>query len=298
MKKIRNAAAVFLALLAGEIIRELRSFKTTYYQIKSAKIKGKHKIIFLSDLHNQVYGKGNEKLFRAVQKEKPELALVGGDMLVGKNGHDYRAAADFIKRLPALCPVYCANGNHEQRMKEMPEKYEQSYQSYKRELVKAGVHFLENTSEKVLLGDDAVNLTGLEIPKKYYTKMCKKDLPEGTIERLAGSSSTSAYQILLAHNPSYREEYLAWGADLILCGHFHGGVVRIPGFRGVLSPDLELFPKYAGGCYQEGGQTFVVSRGLGNHTVPVRLFNPAEVVVLELTGDAEREGCAADKNFV
>ncbi len=75
--------------------------------------------------------------------------------------------------------------------------------------------------------------------------------------------------------------YLSWGADLVLSGHLHGGIVRIPGFRGVISPGFELFPKYSGGCCREGSQTAVVSRGLGSHTIPVRLFNEAELIVLE-----------------
>jgi len=282
LEKIIKVAAAFLVLLLCENVRELHTFKMTRYRIASDKIKGTHKILFLSDLHNQIYGKKNDRLFHAIQKEQPELILIGGDMLVGKTGYDYRAAADFIKRLPALCPVYYANGNHEQRMKEAPEKYDQSYQAYKQELVAAGIHFLENKSEVVVLKDTTIKLSGLEIPKAYYIKFKKKNLPESIIRNLLGDGNSSVYHILLAHDPSYIKEYLMWGADLVLSGHFHGGVVRIPWFRGILSPDFKIFPKYAGGCYPEGEQTVVVSRGLGTHTIPVRLFNPAEIVVLNL----------------
>ncbi len=282
MRKLRNLFLALAALALCEIARELYTFKMTYYHIATEKIRGRHRILFLSDLHNRSYGKENGRLLGAIRRAKPELILIGGDMLVAKNGHNYRTAADFIKKLPAICPVYCANGNHEQRMKELPGKYRQSYLSYKRELKEAGAHFLENESQEILLGGAAVRLTGLEIPKKYYRKLSGKHMPEHTLERLIGPSAPSGCQILLAHNPSYREEYLKWGADLVLCGHFHGGLVRIPGFRGVVSPDFRLFPKYAGGCYREGAQTLVVSRGLGNHTLPLRLFNPAEVVALEL----------------
>ena len=78
------------------------------------------------------------------------------------------------------------------------------------------------------------------------------------------------------------KEYLAWGADLILSGHLHGGMVRIPGIGGVIGPDFVLFPKYSGEMRRVGDQTVIVSNGLGTHTIHIRLFNPAEVVVLSL----------------
>ena len=93
------------------------------------------------------------------------------------------------------------------------------------------------------------------------------------------------YQILLAHHPGYMKEYLAYGADLILGGHYHGCVVQLPGIGGVISTNFTLFPKYSGGIYQEGEQTAVVSRGLGTHSVPLRLWNWPELIVLELSGN-------------
>ena len=74
---------------------------------------------------------------------------------------------------------------------------------------------------------------------------------------------------------------------MILSGHYHGGVMQLPGIGGVISPDFTLFPKYSGGIYREGAQTVVVSRGLGTHSVPVRLWNWPELIVLELSGTSE-----------
>lgn len=271
--------------VSAEIIRELKSFRVTGYHIFSEKWRGARnrcRMVFLSDLHNNVYGYRNNRLYEAVRRTKPDIILVGGDMLVGKNGHDYEKALDFLSRLPKLCPVYCANGNHEQRMKEHPEAYEQSYREYREALVRAGVRFLENESEEISVGGIPVRVTGLEIPETGYTRFGRQEIDEDTVRACVGECDKDYYQILLAHNPSYMEAYLSWGADLILSGHLHGGIVRIPGFRGVISPGLELFPKYSGGYYKKGRQTAVVSRGLGCHTFPIRLFNPAELVVLEL----------------
>lgn len=276
-------AAEFL-ILALETARELTGFVVTRYRISGGKWdkgKGKCRIVFLSDLHNRVYGKNNDRLFKAIERQKPDVILAGGDMLVGKNGYDYRTAAEFMKRLPLICPVYYANGNHEQRMKEHPKAYDQSYREYKKELVEAGVHFLENESAWFLCKGVPVRVTGLEIPGKGYAKVKRKEPDLRTLKSCIGECDRKSLQILLAHNPSYMNTYLKWGADLVLSGHFHGGVIGIPGFRGMISPALKLFPEYSGGFYKRGKQAAVVSRGIGNHTIPIRLFNAAEIIVLE-----------------
>ena len=128
-----------------EIVRELHSFKVTRYRVSSVKLAGlrsKRKIIFLSDLHNYCYGRDNEPLFRAIEKERPDLILIGGDMLLRSDGNNYSGTVRFLSGLTSICKVYCGNGNHEQKLKEQPWRFEQSYQEYKALLVKAGIHLL------------------------------------------------------------------------------------------------------------------------------------------------------------
>ena len=143
---------------------------------------------------------------------------------------------------------------------------------------------LENDSknEKGTDSKDKIRLTGLEIPLECYTHLKRKAMPEGAIEERIGMSDPDAFQVLLAHNPSYMDEYLDWGADLILSGHLHGGMVRLPGVGGVIGPDFVVFPKYSGEMQKVGDQTVIVSKGLGTHTIHIRLFNPAEIVVIEM----------------
>ena len=268
-------------LVCAEMYRELHTFRVTRYHVTSPKIAGEKKWVFLSDLHNQVYGENNCKLIDAVKNESPDLILIGGDMLVGKNGHSYEPALACVKELVKIAPVYYANGNHEERMKLKPEKYDQSYALYREKLLEVGVHLLENASA-VLPDDSKIRLTGLEIPLECYTHLKRKEMPEGAIEERIGARDEKVFQVLLAHNPSYMKEYLAWGADLILSGHLHGGMVRLPGIGGVIGPDFVLFPKYSGEMRQVGEQTVIVSKGLGTHTIHIRLFNPAEIVILNL----------------
>lgn len=272
-------AAVLLVF--AEMYRELHTFRVTRYQVASPKLAGEKTWVFLSDLHNQVYGVNNCGLIDAVKKESPDLILIGGDMLVGKNGHSYEPALSCVKELVKIAPVYYANGNHEERMKLKPQKYDQSYALYRERLLNLGVHLLEN--ESIVLSDESkVRLTGLEIPLECYTHLKRREMPEGAIKERIGNRDPESFQVLLAHNPSYMKKYLAWGADLILSGHLHGGMVRIPGIGGVIGPDFVLFPKYSGEMRRVGDQTVIVSKGLGTHTIHIRLFNPAEVVVLSL----------------
>ena len=272
-------AAVLLVF--AEMYRELHTFRVTRYRVASPKLTGEKTWVFLSDLHNQVYGENNCKLIDAVKNESPDLILIGGDMLVGKNGHSYEPALACVKELVKIAPIYYANGNHEERMKLKPEKYDQSYALYREKLLEFGVRLLENEST-VLSDDSKVRLTGLEIPLECYTHLKRREMPGGAIKERIGNRDPEAFQVLLAHNPSYMKEYLAWGADLILSGHLHGGMVRIPGIGGVIGPDFVLFPKYSGEMRRVGDQTVIVSKGLGTHTIHIRLFNPAEIVVLSL----------------
>lgn len=287
IKIILIIVAVFIVYCLIEMIRELRDFRVTKYRICSQKLNGikrEKKIIFLSDLHNRMYGEENERLLESIRNQHPDLILIGGDMLVRKDGNSYDKTVHFLAKLPGICPVYCANGNHEQKLKELPDKYEQSYEEYKKALTASGIHMLENASETVKLDEVPVKLSGLEIPLGAYARFGKKELSLKEITDRIGEHGDD-YQILLAHHPGYMKEYLAYGTDLILGGHYHGCVVQLPGIGGVISTNFTLFPKYSGGIYQEGEQTAVVSRGLGTHSVPLRLWNWPELIVLELSGN-------------
>ncbi len=289
MMPIRTAlkalAGVGLGLGFMEVYWETHHFCLTEYEISSEKLKGlpgDKKILFLTDLHNHEYGRHNEELLSAIKAVEPDLILIGGDMIVSYHKRASARITEFLKELPLICPVYYANGNHEQLAKEDPLAYSFVYEEFKQQLEEAGVDFLENSSEVIEWGDARVRLTGLEIPSGCYTHLTRKRLYLSQIWQCIGKPDPDAYNILLAHNPFYIKSYVDWGADLVLAGHLHGGVVGLPHLRGAISPDLRLFPRYCGGLYKEGDTDIVVSRGLGTHTVNLRLFNPAELVCLTL----------------
>ena len=278
---------VMLMLCIAEWMREIFTFKITHYNIISDKLSGlkrERKVLFLTDLHNNCYGKENKRLLDAVRMQNPDLILIGGDMLVGKPELTTKVAEDFVCKLAEICPVYYANGNHEQRMKIYPEKFGTKYQAYTSSVEKSGVQFLENEHVDLMFDGYPIQIHGLEIPREGYKKFRKTFISLKQIEACIGKADLSKYQILLAHNPIYTDTYLEWGADLVLSGHLHGGIVRIPGLGGVITPQFRLFPKYSGELTVKDGKSVVVSKGLGTHTIKIRFLNPAEMIVLHMQG--------------
>lgn len=277
------------ALVLLECIREVHTFRVTHYQIESPKLKcgENHTVILLSDLHGQSYGRDNEKLLQKIKEQNPEFTLIAGDMLIGSKKKSPQVALDFVKTLAQICPVYYANGNHEQRLKQFPEVPGTDYEAYRNELTDAGVNYLENEKVSMQWGKCGVEIHGLELPYETYTKFQKSALTAGYIEDILGKADASKYQILIAHNPVFAEDYASWGADLAVSGHLHGGIARIPFWRGVISPQGRLFPKHSGELGWIGNTAMVVSKGIGIHTIKLRFLNPAEVVVLHVGNSEE-----------
>lgn len=269
-----------IIVLLWVMIWDSNRFVVKKYTFQSDKLKKSCHIVFISDLHNKEYGVGNERLLRAIEEIKPDLILVGGDMLTAKPGASYEKAVAFLLKCAARYPVYYALGNHEYRLRIYPENYDTMYQEYMGSFAESGIRFLDN--ESCFLPEYGIRLTGLTIAREYYKRFAKRKMKEGCLRETIGVADDSSYQILLAHNPEFFPDYAAWRADLVLSGHVHGGVARIPGFKGVVSPSLLPFPHYDGGLFEEEDSRMVISRGLGMHTIPVRLFNPGELVAVEL----------------
>ena len=125
---------------------------------------------------------------------------------------------------------------------------------------------------------------------KYSTSSERNILKREVVEKLIGRPDPKRFTVLLTHSPVYFDTYALWGADLSLCGHVHGGLMRLPFIGGVMGTRPNLFPKYSGGQYfyravtgkEEHISSMVLTCGLGMHTLPIRIFNPGEVSVIEL----------------
>lgn len=225
------------------------------------------RIVHLSDLHGKEFGEGNEKLLEKVAALEPDLIAITGDLI------DRESQLEMIpvlaEGLAAIAPTYYVTGNHEWAVRRVPE--------LKALLTDCGVRVLTNGYEIWEKDGHALAIAGV-------------DDPNGPADQITGDVLRGAidadYTILLSHRDTV-EEYADWGYDLVLCGHGHGGIFRIPLLdMGLLGTDREFFPEYDGGLYPlAGGGCCFASRGLGSNTVPFRafrLFNRPDLPVLIL----------------
>lgn len=280
------AACVAILILLWVMLYDTAHFVTTQYRVEDPRIKKPCRAVVIADLHNKYYGRENEVLLAKIREEKPDLVLVVGDILTAKPGADPEPALKLIRELAKDFFVCYGNGNHEHRIKLYPETYGSLAQEYEEGLKACGVSALVNARQG--FAESGLSVVGVEIHKEYYMRFRGPDMEDDYLRTLLGEPDKEFYTVLLAHNPDYFPAYAKWGADLVLSGHTHGGVARIPFWnRGVLSPALRLFPKYDGGVFSEGGSTMILSRGLGSHTVPVRLFNPGDLIFLEFCSGKE-----------
>lgn len=263
------------------ILYDCSRFVTVRYGLKSKKIARECTFVLLSDLHNKSFGKQNERLLKKIEELAPDAILTAGDMLTSAKGEKYHVAASLLERLGAEYPVYYGMGNHEHRMGLNPEQYGNIYGTYMEILHKSGIDPLIN--ENVDLVSANINICGLQLDRCYYGKFRKYPMQGNYLRDTLGAPKKDKFQILIAHNPDYFEEYAEWGADLVVSGHVHGGLMRLPLLGGVVSPRLTLFPKYDGGRYEQGESVMILSRGLGTHTLPIRIFNPGELIVIHLS---------------
>jgi len=277
-------AILIIGALSFYIYNESTGFHIVNYNIKTDKISDDYvKIVFISDLHNMQYGEKNQEVVDAVNEIKPDFICLGGDMLTSclEKWVDFSDTMDFVKTLSKEYKVYYGVGNHEERLKMVANKFpEGTYERLKSILVEINAPLMEDVTTSY---NDSIKITGLNLDHRYYRKVITRQLPEDYLRNKLGDIDPGKFNILIAHNPEHFKMYSKWGADLVLSGHVHGGIIRLPLLGGVVSPALKLFPKYDGGLFEEGKSKMILSRGLGTHTIPIRVNNKAELIVIEIT---------------
>lgn len=219
------------------------------------------RIAQISDLHNAEFGAQNEKLLKLLAESEPELIVITGDMIDSRNT-DVETALSFAEMAVEIAPCYYVSGNHESRV--------DGWVTLRQGLVDAGVIVLDDEKTTLERDGQAITLIGLSDP----------DFRQPFADHLrALTASEEGYTILLSHRPESFGLYISCGVDLVFSGHAHGGQVRIPFVGGLVAPHQGFFPEYDSGLYREDGTAMLVSRGLGNSIVPLRINNRPEVIV-------------------
>lgn len=293
MKYVLIVAASVAVILFIINIVDLNRYVKRSIAVYSPKVKKRLKVCFVSDLHNYSC---TPKFYDDIKEYAPDLILCGGDTLTATPGKKQDNAYKFLKELSEIAPVVSGYGNHEYRAMIYPEKYRDMHDVFLKKCDEYGIKLLSN--ESLYREEENIKISAATIDRLYYKRFKLQHMDDNYIESILGKNDEEAFTILLAHNPDYFEKYNAYGSDLILSGHVHGGLIRLPLLHGIAHPGIKLFPKYNGGVYDDKGKfvpyadsyvssknamiRFVVSCGIGFHTLPLRLFDPGELIFITL----------------
>lgn len=259
---IAAGAAVLIAIMN-------KSITVTEFRVESEKIPESFsglRIAQISDLHNCRFGEGNERLLSVLGEARPDIIVMTGD-IIDSYRTDVDVGCEFVREAVKIAPCLYVMGNHENRVSK-------EYKTFKEAMVEAGVEVLEN--ECYTLEKDGGSITFIGLSDFVYDS--PHILP--TLRELAGKAE--GYKIVLSHKPDFFEDYARAEADLVFCGHAHGGQIRLPLLGGVIAPGQGLFPEYYEGIHQKENTGMIVSRGLGNSLWLFRVNNRPEIVVAQL----------------
>ncbi|MFB0972569.1 MAG: metallophosphoesterase [Tissierellia bacterium] len=225
------------------------------------------KIVHVSDLHNYDW---KDQLINKIRKSNPDIIAITGDIIDSRTPDEY-ISLDFIKRAKEIAPIYYVTGNHEAR--------HHNYKKLKSDMEILGVKVLKNDSVYLEKNNSNIKLLGLDDANFSTGKDNGKILNDHLSDM---KDDFYGYKILLAHRPEFFQIYKNHNINLTLTGHAHGGQVRIPFLGGILAPGQGFFPKYDNGLYDEDGFKMIVSRGLGNSVIPIRVNNNPDLIIIEL----------------
>ena len=259
-------AALFALLFADSANRLV----TTDYTVTSARLPADFdgfRIVQLSDLHGAEFGKDNARLVRAVAAAQPDLIVLTGDFIEAEDQIPVTLA--LARQLVPLAPVYFVSGNHDWASHAISALFDG--------LADAGVTCLRNEFVTLQRGAGSIVLAGVDDPNGL-ADMLKPDEVAAAVQ----AEHHGAFTVLLGHRNYWVEEYPTLPVDVILCGHAHGGIVRLPGVGGLIGTDRTLFPDYTAGMFASGQYQMIVSRGLGQIAQLPRLLNNPEIVCLTL----------------
>ena len=277
MKKKGKGFALLMCLgllLVFLCIACWKGLRIQYYIQETDKLSAPVRLAVLTDLHGSTYGAGQKELLQAIESHQPDLVLLVGDMW--DDSGDSAATWDLLTGLAGAYPCYYVTGNHEWRLDDV--------QQLKSRIRDYGVVVLEGTVEMVEVKGQQLYIAGVDDPSAFQGMQSSTALDswQAQLDSCSAQLDGRHYSILLTHRPERIAQYQESGFDLLLAGHAHGGQVRIPGLiNGLYAPNQGFFPAYAGGQYDLGLCTLIVSRGLCKNALP-RVFNRPELLIVDI----------------
>lgn len=278
MKKHRFARALaltagLLLLLALAALDSKYRLQLSVYEIASPALPAAFdgfRVVHLTDLHGARFGPENRTLIQRVREQEPDLIALTGDF--ASEPADLEAAEELLAGLEGLAPIFYVSGNHEwaggcmAETKALMERY--------------GVTCLVNEYRPLSREGERIVVAGADDPNGLADMLRPDELASRLREEYPGD-----FVLFLGHRNYWVQKYPQLPVDLILCGHAHGGVIRLPFVGGLLDVSHRLGAAYEAGLYPSGRYVMEVSRGLGNSIPIPRLFNRPEIVTLILRSE-------------
>ncbi len=227
------------------------------------------RIAVISDIHNSIYA---DKFIALLSQSKPDILLFAGDM-IQQPDTNLENVLKIIKSLPAEIPVYGIFGNHEASNGYVVRK------QISGALREAGVNMLINSADDITKDGETIRIIGIE---DKSDEVIDNETVEQIKRTVQSTRLENSFNILAYHRADMYPKLHDLPVDLILSGHLHGGIVRLPFVGGVLGKNGEIFPQYTNGVYREMDTTMIVSRGCDYNWRKMRVFNPPEVVMVTL----------------
>lgn len=250
---------VFIALYNGLVVKE--------YHLETDKINSSIRIVVIADLHSTIYGNNQQDLIHKIKEQSPDVILLAGD--IADDHEPIKGTQLLLEGIRDTVPIYYVTGNHEHWSKQVD--------AIKEEISHYGVRILSDEYEEIEINNNKIIIAGIEDPSKANYKEDSMDRAFSILE------DDETYKILLAHRPELIELYKKYNFDLVVSGHAHGGQIRIPFvLNGLYAPNQGWFPKYGGGLYEHDDLVHIISRGLSFNWKLPRVFNPPEIVVIDL----------------
>ena len=292
MKKRRflKIFILLLAVLAALLYDSNSRIVVTEYTLSSPRLPESFDgftVVQLSDIHGGLNGRGNARMVQLSAGAEPDMIAITGDLADAYT--DMAEVEAILTELVKIAPVYYVSGNHEwaagrvdklQNLVGSGESGERRMDELKEVLARCGVRYLSNSYELIPSGEESIVLAGVEDPNGPFDMIKPDELVD-----IINIENEDAFTLLLGHRNYWVEKYPDLEVDIIMCGHAHGGIVRLPILGGVLGTGFELFPEHVDGAVESGRYTMIVSRGLGNSIPVPRFLNNPEIVVLKLESE-------------
>lgn len=285
------AALLVLLLIAAGISAVVcsRHIKVTRYDVPTDGLTAPVRLVVVADLHGKEYGAGNAALCEKAAAQSPDAIVLLGDLFPS---HPTQADADYVVRLTQsmqdIAQVYFAMGNHET---DFTARYGSDWIDA---VADTGAIVLDEAWDDFEIAGNTIRLGGT-LGHGYLFGRSREAFEASSEYGVLSALEESPHPaVLLAHKPdtvALSDGKQRWHIGLVLSGHTHGGVIRVPFFGGLYTPMQGWWPRFDYGDMMLNSQMrMIITSGLSGHDFVPRIFNLPEICVVDLTPKGAANG--------